>query len=134
MTDNQGNSAEAQNASDGAHDSAINGTWPTGQRPQDVSGTGQYTDRHMNPHVYTGSSQTDQETSDTRIKQIINIHLLNHEHINVRDIDVSVNDGEVTLTGTAEDEHIKRIVEETVASIPGVAKIYNQIEVKPSDP
>jgi len=134
MTNNQDDNTDAQRPDEDPLSSDVYHVRPASDRPEDISGAGQATDRQNNPHADTGASHADQESLDTLIKHIIDTHLLNHEHINVRDINISVNNGEVTLTGTADDEHIKRIVEETVASIPGVAAIHNRIQVRSSGP
>jgi hyperosmotically inducible protein len=48
------------------------------------------------------------------------------------DVDVKALDGTVTLTGTVGDMDQKRIAEDTVRSLPGVARVDNQLRVEPA--
>jgi osmotically-inducible protein OsmY len=50
------------------------------------------------------------------------------------DIKVQSKDGHVTLTGTVLEESHSALAEETVASLPGVVKVHNEIEVKGERP
>jgi osmotically-inducible protein OsmY len=49
-------------------------------------------------------------------------------------VTAKVNDGVVTLTGTVRDKSDKSLAEDTVAGIPGVLSVENQIEVKSEVP
>ncbi|MGA9520299.1 MAG: BON domain-containing protein [Myxococcaceae bacterium] len=49
------------------------------------------------------------------------------------DIEVSVNAGEVTLTGNVEDRRDKRMIEELSDSVFGVRDVHNQVRVRESD-
>jgi osmotically-inducible protein OsmY len=46
------------------------------------------------------------------------------------DIEVSVHDGEVTLTGTVLLKSWKRMAEDLADEVPGVREVHNQIRVK----
>ncbi len=46
------------------------------------------------------------------------------------DIKIQSKDGVVTLTGTVSDESSKSLARETVASLPGVTTVNNELEVK----
>jgi hypothetical protein len=45
------------------------------------------------------------------------------------DIEVSVHDGEVTLTGTTADRWMKRDAEDAIESLPGVRDVHNQLRL-----
>jgi len=45
-------------------------------------------------------------------------------------IKIDAEDGVVTLTGTVSEESHKSLAQETVASLPGVKKVDNKLEVK----
>jgi osmotically-inducible protein OsmY len=50
------------------------------------------------------------------------------------DVEVSVNGGEVTLTGMVDDRREKLIIEEISDSVYGVKDVHNQIRVREGDP
>jgi len=50
------------------------------------------------------------------------------------DIQVTSQDGVVTLTGTVNEEYHKSLAKETVASLPGVKSVYNKLEVREEAP
>lgn len=50
------------------------------------------------------------------------------------DVKIESKDGVVTLTGTVSEESNKTLAQETVASLPGVASVDNQLEVKGQAP
>jgi len=50
------------------------------------------------------------------------------------DIKIASKDGVVTLTGTVAEESNKALAHETVAGLPGVASVDNQLEVKGETP
>jgi osmotically-inducible protein OsmY len=71
--------------------------------------------------------------SDKEIKSNVKNLLLWNESIDSTDIDVSVNNGVVTLEGSA-DAYWKKLTAETVAGRSlGVTKIKNELAVVPSD-
>ena len=45
---------------------------------------------------------------------------------------MSVKDGEVTLTGTVDERHAKRIAEDVAESVSGVKDVHNQVRVRQS--
>jgi osmotically-inducible protein OsmY len=67
--------------------------------------------------------------SDDRIKEDVNERLSDDPHIDASDIDVSVENGEVTLTGTVDSRSAKRRAEDIVESLSGVKNVENRIKV-----
>jgi osmotically-inducible protein OsmY len=67
--------------------------------------------------------------SDDRIKEDVNERLSDDPHIDASDIDVSVEKGEVTLTGTVDSRSAKRRAEDIVESLSGVKNVENRIRV-----
>jgi hypothetical protein len=65
--------------------------------------------------------------SDDRIKDDINDRLTDHPYLDASDIDVEVNNGEVTLTGTVEGRWAKRVAEDIVEDVSGVRNVENRI-------
>lgn len=68
--------------------------------------------------------------SDERIKEDINDRLSDDSFLDATDIDVTVNDGEVTLSGTVENRIDKRRAEDLAEDISGVKNVQNQLRVK----
>jgi osmotically-inducible protein OsmY len=54
---------------------------------------------------------------------------VSHE-VDPSEIEVSVSNGEVTLTGTVETRQMKFIAEETADDVPGVHDVHNQLRVQ----
>jgi osmotically-inducible protein OsmY len=68
--------------------------------------------------------------SDERIQDDICDRLMQQGHIDVGDIEVKVEGGEVTLSGTIESRALKHTVENLVDAVSGVQEIHNQLRVK----
>ncbi len=70
--------------------------------------------------------------SDDRIKEDINDRLTDDYYLDASDIDVEVNNGEVTLTGTVDSRYAKRRAEDIAEDISGVTHCENRIRVNES--
>jgi osmotically-inducible protein OsmY len=68
--------------------------------------------------------------SDDRIKEDVNDRLTDDPHIDASDIEVSVSNGEVTLTGTVENRFAKRHAEDLAERISGVKDVENRIKIR----
>ena len=68
--------------------------------------------------------------SDDRIREDVNDRLTDDPHIDASDIDVSVSNGEVTLSGTVDERFAKRHAEDIAESVAGVTHVQNNIRVK----
>lgn len=79
----------------------------------------------MRPGPFTGVGPRNYKRSDERNLEDVNLRLHQHAQIDASDIDVSVNDGEVTLEGTVEDRRMKRMVEANVERITGVIDVHD---------
>ena len=67
--------------------------------------------------------------SDERIEEEINEQLTRHHDIDATEIEVRVKGGEVTLTGTVDDRHAKRMAEDVAEQVFGVTEVHNQIRL-----
>ena len=67
--------------------------------------------------------------SDERIKEDVNDRLSDDAHIDASDIDVSVNNCEVTLTGTVNSRWEKRHAEDIAEATSGVKDVENRLKV-----
>jgi hypothetical protein len=68
--------------------------------------------------------------SDEKIKDDVNERLEDHPRIDASNIEVQVNDGEVTLSGNVNDRYSKRLAEDVAGQSRGVKDVHNQIRVQ----
>jgi len=68
--------------------------------------------------------------SDDRIRDDVNDHLSDDRWVDASHIEVSVTDGEVTLTGEVDSRQSKRRAEDCVDRIAGVKHVQNNLRVK----
>ena len=68
--------------------------------------------------------------SDARIQEDVNDALTLDSFIDASDIEVTVKDGIVTLSGTVPDRKMKRQAEDCVEYIQGVDDVKNEISTK----
>jgi hypothetical protein len=80
--------------------------------------------------VHRGKGPRAYQRSDQRITEDINDLLTEDPYIDASDIEVSVEKGEVTLSGTIESKHLKRRVEEVVERVAGVKHVENKLRAK----
>lgn len=78
---------------------------------------------------YRGKGPKNYKRSDERIKDDINDRLSDDPFIDATDIEVSVSDGEVTLTGTVDERNGKRRAEDIAENVSGVKNVENRIKV-----
>jgi hypothetical protein len=82
------------------------------------------------PGPHSGRGPQGYQRSDERVREDINERLTHHGQINAQDIDVEVNNCEVTLKGTVNSRQAKRIAEDIAESVWGVRDVHNQLRVK----
>ena len=68
--------------------------------------------------------------SDERIKEDVNDRLSDDYYIDASDVEVSVSNTEVTLTGTVNSREDKRRAEDIAESVSGVTNVENRLRVK----
>lgn len=83
-------------------------------------------DRQMN---HRGKGPKNYSRSDDRIKEDVNDRLSDDPFIDASEIEVTVSNGEVTLTGTVDHRSTKRRAEDLAESVSGVKNIENRIRV-----
>ena len=74
------------------------------------------------------------QRSDERIREDICDALGEHEWVDASEVEVKVQNGEVTLTGTVRDRWSKRTVEDVSERQRGVKDVHNQIRVVQEEP
>lgn len=68
--------------------------------------------------------------SDDRIREDVCERLSEHDEVDASDIEVSIQNREVTLTGTVETRRMKHLAEDIADSISGVEDVHNRISVR----
>ena len=87
-------------------------------------------DRRQDQGEHRGRGPKGYRRSDDRIKDDINDRLSDDSWVDASEIEVKVENGEVTLTGTVNDRTAKRRAEDIVDGISGVSNVENRIRVK----
>jgi hypothetical protein len=80
---------------------------------------------------HVGKGPKGWQRSDERIREDVCESLARHPEVDASDIDVKVQNCEVTLTGNVTEREAKRIAEDVVERVFGVKDVQNQIKVKP---
>ena len=81
------------------------------------------------PGEFTGMGPSNYQRSDKRIREDVCELLSRHGRIDASEIEIDVQDGEVTLKGTVPNRDMKRMAEDTVELITGIKDIQNEIKV-----
>jgi osmotically-inducible protein OsmY len=79
------------------------------------------------PHV--GRGPKGYERSSDRIKEDICERLMQHGHIDASEIEIRIENGEVTLTGSVDSRESKRLAETITESVSGVRDVHNQLRL-----
>lgn len=98
------------------------------ERSQDRFGRSQYAPDWRESQF--GKGPKGYKRSDERITEEINQCLMDDHQIDASDIEVRVQNGEVSLTGTVSDRRCRREVEDLVESISGVCDVSNLLKVR----
>jgi hypothetical protein len=83
----------------------------------------------MVPGQYTGMGPQNYNRSDEQILEEVCERLTRHGRIDASDIDVKVENGDVTLSGSVPSRDMKRMAEDAADSISGVNDVRNEIKV-----
>jgi hypothetical protein len=82
---------------------------------------------------YRGKGPQHWQRSDERIRETVNEALADNDYVDATYIQVTVKDGEVTLSGTVEDRRMKRLAEDCVEQVSGVKEVQNQLRIQSPD-
>jgi osmotically-inducible protein OsmY len=80
---------------------------------------------------HTGRGPKGYQRSDERIREDVCVRLTDHPGIDASEIEVLVDAGEVTLSGTVDARTTKRLAEEVAESVSGVRDVHNQLRIGP---
>lgn len=81
----------------------------------------------MRDRSFRGRGPKGYRRSDERIREDVNDRLTDHAYLDASDIEVSVKDGEVTLSGQVFDRTDKRLAEDVAESVSGVRNVQNNL-------
>ena len=79
------------------------------------------------PGPHTGLGPAGYTRSDERIHEDVCERLTHHGAVDASDIEISVEDGIVTLSGTVDWFRSKRMAEDTALSVSGVRDVQNRL-------
>ena len=82
-----------------------------------------------NTRSYVGQGPRGYQRSDARINEDVCDRLCDSPDIDARSIDVTVNGGEVTLSGSVSDRNQKRCAEDLIEQVSGVREVHNNLRV-----
>lgn len=92
-------------------------------------GYGSYGSEYGMRESFEGRGSRTYQRGDERIKDEVHERLARHPAIDAQDIDVQVQNGEVTLTGHCVTRYEKRLAEELAEDVYGVRNVQNSIRV-----
>lgn len=78
---------------------------------------------------YRGRGPKNYQRSDDRIREDVCERLTMDHDVDASEIEVNVQDGVVTLNGSVNDRHAKRLAEDICESVRGVKDVQNNIRV-----
>lgn len=78
---------------------------------------------------FRGRGPRGYQRSDERIHEDVCERLTQHGRVDASNIDVRVENGEVTLVGTVDDRQMKRLAEDLAENVSGVKQVHNQIRI-----
>jgi hypothetical protein len=82
------------------------------------------------PGPHAGRGPRGYKRSDERVREEINDRLTAHGLIDATDVDVRVQNGEVTLTGFVDSREAKRAAEDLAEDVAGVREVNNQLRLR----
>lgn len=85
---------------------------------------------HNTVGIHRGKGPKGFTRSDERIKDDIHSRLTDDAYVDASNIEVAVENGEVTLTGTVTDRSSKRRAEDIAEFVSGVTNVENRLRVK----
>ncbi|CAA9375876.1 MAG: Protein YciE [uncultured Chloroflexia bacterium] len=98
---------------------------------RDVSDLG-YTEVWLVPGPYSGLGPTGYDNSGDPTGQEVYSRLTQHGEVDASNIEIIIDSGEVLLDGTVDSEETKRLAEEAVATVTGVSRVQNLLQVQAS--
>jgi len=124
---NRGRDYESNAGYRSSYDRLPTGQWPEVQEAADRRGFNLQEYNLAQRGIHRGKGPRGWQRSDQRIEEDINDVLTEDPYIDASEIEVTVDKGDVTLTGTVEIRHLKRRVEDLVEDVSGVRNVENRL-------
>ena len=86
-------------------------------------------DERLRGGYYRGRGPRGYRRADERIEEEINDRLTDHPYLDATDIEVIVDNGEVTLNGAVDSRQAKRLAEDVAESVSGATNVENRLRV-----
>lgn len=90
-----------------------------------ISGAG---DTTLGPGPHAGRGPRDWRRTDEWIREDVCQWMSDDPRLDAREIDVRVQDGDVTLDGRVADRGARRLAEDIAAAVPGVRDVFNHLK------
>jgi hypothetical protein len=71
--------------------------------------------------------------SDARIEEDLAERLMRNDYLDATDIEIIVDNGEVTLNGSVHDRQDRRLAEDIAEAVAGVRNVQNNLRLQPTD-
>jgi hypothetical protein len=117
------------------------GSWRSGERfdPNTATrphgpGGWHYGGLGYQPGEHRGVAPRGYRRSDERIREDVCDRLTDDPHTDPSDVEVGVEDGDVSLRGTVGDHRTKRRIEDIALTVGGVHDVINEIRVRRPEP
>lgn len=109
------------------------GTWnQRGDESYDFGENSRRDNQHQNKAdaKHRGKGPKGFKRSDDSIRDDINSRLTDDAYLDASEVEVAIENGEVTLTGTVPDKSSKRRAEDICELVSGVSNVENRLRVK----
>jgi osmotically-inducible protein OsmY len=93
------------------------------------SGAGRHDDYTREQPSFRGRGPKNWRRSDERIRELISERLTDADEVDATDIEVTVQDAEVTLSGRVTSRREKRIAEDLAWACGGVQDVHNRLRL-----
>jgi hypothetical protein len=107
------------------HERGFGGARDQGFRGRDISGPG----ADLRGGGFAGRGPKGYTRSDDRIREDVCDRLSMDDDVDASEIQVRVENGEVTLVGTVQTRSMKHQAEDLAEDVPGVSDVHNQLRV-----
>ena len=101
--------------------------------PSRGRGDDDYDDEESRPGSFRGRGPKGYRRSDERLTELVNEALHDDDRVDAGDIDVAVENGEVTLSGQVASRRHKHRAENVASRVSGVHDVENRLRVRRDD-
>lgn len=125
--ENYGSSGTSRYGSDSL--STGEGRWSGQGNSASYAAGGGFSGGSFSTGTFAGRGPRNYQRSDERVREDINERLTADPRVDASEIDVRVQNGEVTLSGTVDERRTRRLAEEIIEDMPGVRDVHNELRV-----